>query len=316
MSGSPQNFSQKTIAGRYELAKCLASGKMSDVYLAHDKELGRQVAVKVLSKALATQDEFVRKFQLEAQAVAGLSHPNLVAVYDLGSEFEGSDLQDNDFQGSAKIYFIVMEHIDGPTLAQLLKQKGAFLPDEILRISFEIAKGLDFAHVHNIVHQDIKPSNILLFESNGGSSENSGEDSENRNRTNREVKIADFGIAYFSMMEKAQQQNLNQAVAGTAAYLSPEQARGETVDARSDLYSLGIMMYEMQSGKVPFSGKDSLEVAKKHIIERPAFSNGFPASLKSIISKLLEKNPANRFQSSQELMDALRKNSPKKIQQQ
>ncbi|HVL04268.1 MAG TPA: protein kinase, partial [Acidimicrobiales bacterium] len=225
---------QRIFNARYELHRRIARGGMADVFLARDSLLDRPVAVKVLFPEFATDPTFVQRFRREAQAAANLSHPNIVSVYDWGEE--------------GGTYFIVMEYVEGHSLAQTIKNESRIHPDRAADITTDVAAALGFAHRNGVVHRDVKPGNVLIS-------------------PNGQVKVADFGIA----RAVSNQENLTQAgtVMGTATYFSPEQARGESVDPRSDVYSLGVVLYEMLTGRPPFTGDSPVAVAYKHVQEAP-----------------------------------------------
>ena len=224
---------------RYEIQTRLGRGGMADVYLARDRLLERRVAVKVLFPEFATDPSFVARFRREAQAAANLTHPNIVAVYDWGQ------------QGT---YFIVMEYVNGRTLADVLRTEQKLPAVRAAQVASEVAAALGFAHRNGVVHRDVKPGNILVTD-------------------NGDVKVADFGIA---RGERRHGRRLTQAgsVMGTAAYFSPEQAQGAVLDPRSDLYSLGIVMYEMVGGRPPFNGENPVSIAYKQVHEAPAAPAG------------------------------------------
>ena len=273
---SQQN--QVIFNGRYELHRRLGRGGMAEVYLARDQLLDRPVAVKVLFPALATDEGFVERFRREAQAAANLQHPNIVSVFDWG-EANGT-------------YFIVMEYVEGHTLADTLHDEGRLHPDRAAEITADIAAALGFAHRNRVVHRDVKPGNVLLTRDGG-------------------VKVADFGIA--RALSDTTDQNLTKtgSVMGTATYFSPEQARGAPVDPRSDLYSLGCVLYEMTTGYPPFSGDSAVAIAYKHVQESPMpprrYDPALPETLEAITLKCLAKNPANRYPSAQDLRADLRR---------
>jgi serine/threonine protein kinase len=230
-SGASMSSTDRQVySGRYELERKVARGGMADVFLSRDLLLDRPVALKVLFPEFASDPAFVQRFRREAQSAARLTHPNVVSVFDWGQE------------GST--YFIVMEFVEGQSLAQLLRESGRMDPDRAAAVAADVADALAFAHEHGVVHRDVKPGNVML--SRGG-----------------HVKVADFGIARaVSTVE-----NLTQTgtVMGTATYFSPEQARGGAVDPRSDVYSLGVVLYEMVTGTPPFTGDNPVSVAYKHV---------------------------------------------------
>ncbi|MGH9235913.1 MAG: Stk1 family PASTA domain-containing Ser/Thr kinase, partial [Acidimicrobiales bacterium] len=273
---SQQN--QVVFNGRYELHRRLGRGGMAEVYLARDQQLNRPVAVKVLFPALATDAGFVERFRREAQAAANLQHPNIVSVFDWG-EANGT-------------YFIVMEYVEGHTLAEMLRDEGRLHPDRAAEITADIAAALGFAHRNRVVHRDVKPGNVLITRDGG-------------------VKVADFGIA--RALSDSTDQNLTKtgSVMGTATYFSPEQARGAAVDPRSDIYSLGCVLYEMTTGHPPFTGDSAVAIAYKHVQENPVpprrYDPALPETLEAITLKCLAKNPANRYPGAQDLRADLRR---------
>ena len=266
------------INDRYEIHKRVGRGGMADVFLARDLLLDRQVAIKVLFPEYAIDPNFVERFRREAQAAANLSHPNIVNVYDWG-KYEGT-------------YFIAMEYVQGRTLAEILKSNRRLTPKQAAEIASEVAAALGFAHEAGLAHRDIKPANILIG-------------------TSGQVKVADFGIA--RAMNAATEANLTQAgsVMGTASYFSPEQAQGAQPDPRSDLYSLGIVMYEMVAGKPPFTGENAVGIAYKQVHDQPTPLNkiveGVPRPFEAIVAKLLAKDPKLRYPSAHALRDDLRR---------
>ena len=266
----------QTYGGRYAVIERVGVGGMAEVYRARDELLGREVAVKVLSERLSTDRSFVERFRREAQAAANLNHPNIVSLYDYGSD------------GATN--FIVMEFIDGQSLGELIQQQAPLLPERAAEIAGDVAKALERAHNAGLVHRDIKPNNIMLTSSG-------------------QTKVTDFGIVRALGGETDQQMTQTGMVIGTAAYLSPEQAQGNPVDARSDVYSLGCVLYEMLTGTTPFTGDTPLAVAYKHVRETPdppsSLNPDVPADLDAITMKALAKNPDNRYASATEMRDDL-----------
>ena len=262
---------------RYELHRQIARGGMADVYLARDLLLDRPVAVKVLFDQFSKDQQFVERFRREAQRAANLNHPNIVSVFDWGEE-----------RGT---YFIVMEYVEGRSLAEMIRTEGSIHPDKVAEISSEVAAALSFAHRNGIVHRDVKPGNVLVS-------------------PNGHVKVADFGIA--RALANVQSE-LTQAgtVMGTATYISPEQAQGMEIDPRSDLYSLGVMIYEMLSGRPPFTGETPVAVAYQHVQDSPvsprAMGVSVAESLEAVTMKLLAKNPVNRYPTAEDLRNDLRR---------
>ena len=257
-------------SGRYELTHLIARGGMAQVYRAMDRQLERPVALKVLFPELSVDRTFVERFRREAQAAANLSHPNIVPVFDWGED-DGS-------------YFIVMEYVEGRPLSAILRDPERMPPRQIASIGAGVAAALAFAHRHGVVHRDVKPGNVLITPEG-------------------DVKVTDFGIARAMNTEESLTQT--GAVMGTAAYFSPEQAEGKGVDARSDIYSLGVVLYEMAVGRPPFSGDSPVAVASKHVRDMPVLPRqanpAVPAALEAVVMKAMAKNPDDRYGSAEEL---------------
>lgn len=262
-----------TLAGRYEIVGRIGAGGMSNVYKAKDQKLNRYVALKVLKPEFSTDATFVKKFRVEAQSAAGLSHPNIVNVYDVGEE--------------NGIYYIVMELVQGITLKHYIERKGKLDIREVLNISVQIASGMGAAHANRIIHRDIKPQNVIM--SRDG-----------------KVKVTDFGIA-----KAADSTTVTTNAAGSVHYISPEQARGGYSDEKSDIYSLGITMYEMVTGQVPYDGENNVAVALQHIqgnMTPPSQINpDIPRSVEQIILKCTQRKPDLRYNSAKELIMDLRR---------
>ncbi len=272
------NGDATVINDRYEVHKRIGRGGMADVFSARDLLLDRQVAIKVLFPEFATDDNFVERFRREAQSAANLSHPNIVNVYDWG-KYEGT-------------YFIAMEEVQGRTLADVLKSNRQLTSKQAAEIAAEVAAALGFAHEKGTAHRDIKPANILIG-------------------TNGQVKVADFGIA--RAMNAPTESNLTQvgSVMGTATYFSPEQAQGAQPDPRSDLYSLGVVMYEMVAGRAPFTGDNPVSIAYKQVHDSPQplvqIVADVPKGYEAMVAKLLAKDPKLRYPSAGALRDDLRR---------
>ncbi|MFY0544479.1 Stk1 family PASTA domain-containing Ser/Thr kinase [Brevibacillus sp. H7] len=258
------------LGGRYQLEARIGGGGMAIVYKARDLILNRQVAVKVLRPQFGTDEDFVNRFRREAQAVASLSHPNVVGVYDVG--------QDGD------THYMVMEYVEGSTLKEVINQRGALLVEEAVRIAVQICDALDHAHQNKIIHRDIKPHNILIG-------------------NNGRVKVTDFGIARAVTSTTITHTN---SVLGSVHYFSPEQARGGITAEKSDIYSLGIVLYEMVTGQLPFSGESPISVALKHLQEplpEPRqVKPDIPQSVENVILKALVKDPLLRYASAKEML--------------
>ncbi|MEU5027066.1 Stk1 family PASTA domain-containing Ser/Thr kinase [Streptomyces milbemycinicus] len=265
----------RRLGGRYELGSVLGRGGMAEVYLAHDTRLGRTVAVKTLRVDLARDPSFQARFRREAQSAASLNHAAIVAVYDTGE----------DYVDGVSIPYIVMEYVDGSTLRELLHSGRKLLPERSLEMTVGILQALEYSHRNGIVHRDIKPANVMLT------------------RTGQ-VKVMDFGIAR-AMGDAGMTMTQTAAVIGTAQYLSPEQAKGETVDARSDLYSTGCLLYELLTVRPPFIGDSPVAVAYQHVREEPqppsAFDPEITPEMDAIVLRALVKDPDYRYQSADEM---------------
>ncbi|MEV6104454.1 Stk1 family PASTA domain-containing Ser/Thr kinase [Streptomyces sp. NPDC051940] len=265
----------RRLGGRYELGQVLGRGGMAEVYLAHDTRLGRTVAVKTLRADLARDPSFQARFRREAQSAASLNHPAIVAVYDTGE----------DYIDGVSIPYIVMEYVDGSTLRELLHSGRRLLPERAMEMCVGILQALEYSHRSQIVHRDIKPANVMLT------------------RTGQ-VKVMDFGIAR-AMGDSGMTMTQTAAVIGTAQYLSPEQAKGEQVDARSDLYSTGCLLYELLTNRPPFVGDSPVAVAYQHVREEPqspsVYDPEITPAMDAIVLKALTKDPDYRYQSADEM---------------
>ncbi|SNR90739.1 serine/threonine protein kinase [Anaerovirgula multivorans] len=263
----------KILGNRYEIVEKIGGGGMALVYKAKCNLLNRYVAVKILRSEFTSDKDIIDKFRRESQAAASLSHPNIVNIYDVGEEED--------------IYYIVMEYVKGQTLKQLIQEKDKLSLQEIINFTKQIAMALQHAHYNHVIHRDIKPHNILIAEDN-------------------RAKVTDFGIALAATTSTITNMG---SVIGSVHYFSPEQARGGYIDEKSDLYSLGIVMYEMATGKVPFEGESPISVALKHIQQEPVIpSEVYPEiapGLEEIILKLIEKDQASRYQNTQSLIEDL-----------
>src|SRR5436305_13319651 len=260
--------------GRYRVIRKLGTGGMANVYLAEDQELGRRVAIKLLDERHAQDEQFVERFRREAESAAGLSHPTVVSIYDRG-EAEGT-------------YYIAMEYLEGKTLKELLVSRGPTPVRVAIDYTRQILSALEFAHRNGIVHRDIKPHNVVVA-------------------PDGRLKVTDFGIA----RSGSSQMTEARPIIGTAQYLSPEQAQGKPVSPASDLYSVGVVLYEMLTGTVPFTGDTALEIAMKHLntvpeapsTKRPPGLGEVPHELDLVVLRALAKDPADRYQTARE-MDA------------
>src|SRR6202035_5570154 len=266
----------RVFSNRYELTHLIARGGMAQVYRAMHRQLERPVALKVLFPELSVDRSFVERFRREAQAAANLSHPNIVPVFDWGED--------------SGAYFIVMEFIDGRPLSSILKTAGPLSADRAADIGSHVAAALGYAHKHGVIHRDVKPGNVLITDEG-------------------QVKVTDFGIARAINTEESLTQT--GAVMGTATYFSPEQAEGIGVDSRSDIYSLGVVLFEMVTGRPPFLGDTPVAVASKHVREHPPapreVNPGVPPDLEAIILKCLAKSADHRYATGDDLrIDLLR----------
>jgi eukaryotic-like serine/threonine-protein kinase len=257
---------------RYQIISRIGSGGMADVYCAHDLQLGRKVALKLLYRRFAEDEEFVERFRREASSAAGLQHANVVGVYDRG-EWDGT-------------YYIAMEYLEGRSLKQVIIDSGPLAPVAAIDIAEQILKAARFAHRRGVIHRDIKPHNVII-------------DEEGR------AKVTDFGIARAGASDMTE----TGSIMGTAQYLSPEQAQGHSVSARSDLYAIGIVLYEMFAGRVPFDGESAVTIALKQVSEAPvppsAYNAAVPAELDAVVLRALEKDPDRRFADADEFIAAL-----------
>lgn len=261
------------IDGRYQIIRTIGEGGMANVYLAHDTILDREVAVKILRGDLANDEKFVKRFQREAKAASSLNHPNIVEMYDVGED-DGN-------------YFIVMEYVNGKTLKSLIKKRGGLSLSEVVDIMLQLTNGIACAHDSYLIHRDLKPQNVMIFEDG-------------------RVKITDFGIAVALNSAELTQTN---SVMGSVHYLPPEQANGSGATIKSDIYSLGILMYELLTGKLPFKGDNAVEIALKQMRDKiPSIREknpNIPQSVENIVLKACAKNPKNRYDSAAEMHEDL-----------
>ncbi|WP_102271505.1 Stk1 family PASTA domain-containing Ser/Thr kinase [Cytobacillus massiliigabonensis] len=264
----------KRISGRYKILEIIGGGGMANVYLAHDMILDRDVAVKMLRLDFANDEEFIRRFHREAQSATSLAHPNIVSIYDVGEE--------------DSIYYIVMEYVDGQTLKQYIQQNSPIQVEKVLDIMKQLTSAISHAHQNHIIHRDIKPHNILIDRLGN-------------------VKITDFGIAMALSATSITQTN---SVLGSVHYLSPEQARGGMANRKSDIYSLGIVMFELLTGRLPFSGESAVSIALKHLqSETPSlrrWNPSIPQSVENIVFKATAKDPFHRYDSVEEMEEDIR----------
>ena len=270
---SPTRVERDTVIdGRYRVLKRLGAGGMAEVYCVEDQQLGRRVALKLLHRRFADDEQFVERFRREASSAAGLSHPNIVGIFDRG-EWDGT-------------YYIAMEFVEGRTLKDILRERGPAPPEASADITLQILRAARFAHKRGIVHRDIKPHNVLI-------------DTEGR------VRVTDFGIARAGVSDMTE----TGSVMGTAQYLSPEQAQGKPVDARSDLYSIGIVLFELLTGRVPFDAESPVSVALMQVSETPVppmeLNPEVPPALDAVTLRAMEKDPGRRYQDADEFIAAL-----------
>ena len=268
------NLIGKRLDGRYSIESLVGVGGMANVYRGTDVKTGNQIAVKVLKEEFLDNEELVRRFKNESKAISILSHPNIVKVYDVSV--------------TDKLQYIVMEYVDGITLKEYLKQRGGALTwKETVHFATQVLSALQHAHSKGIIHRDVKPQNIMLL-------------------ADGSIKMMDFGIARFS---RAQSQTVSDKAIGSVHYISPEQAKGERTDARTDIYSVGVMLYEMLSGRLPFDGDGAVSIAIMQISEKPKplaeIAPKTPAGLRQITEKAMEKDPDKRYQSAQEMLAAI-----------
>jgi beta-lactam-binding protein with PASTA domain/predicted Ser/Thr protein kinase len=268
MDRMPTGDPGRLFDGRYDLQGKLGAGGMATVWLAEDTSLHRKVAIKVLAERYAEDEQFVERFRREAQSAAGLNHPNIVAIYDRGVA-EGT-------------YYIAMEYLEGPTLKEVIDERGGLEPNRAIAFATQILAALRFAHNHGVVHRDIKPQNVVVS-------------------ADGRLKVTDFGIARAG----ASQMTEVGSIVGTAQYLSPEQARGEVVGPPSDLYSVGVVLYEMLTGRVPFDGDSAVAIAMKHLSEEPVppsvYAPGTPRALEQVVLRALSKDAGDRYQTAEEM---------------
>src|SRR4030088_1940535 len=260
------------IDGRYKVLSRLGSGGMADVFLAEDQQLGRKVALKLLHRRFAADPDFVERVRREAQAAAGLQHPNVVSVFDRGTYDE--------------TYYIAMEYLPGRSLKQLIRQEAPLDPITAIDITIQILKAARFAHRRGVIHRDLKPQNVIIDESD-------------------HATVTDFGIARAGASDMTE----TGSIMGTAQYLSPEQAQGHAVSAESDLYSVGVVLYELLTGRVPFDAESAVTIALKHVSEAPAAptrSNaGIPPELEQVVMWALNKNPEDRPRDADQFISVL-----------
>src|SRR2546421_3220759 len=268
----PDLMTGELIDGRYKVLSRLGAGGMADVFLAEDQQLGRKIALKLLHRRFAEDPGFVERFRREAQSAAGLQHPNVVSVYDRGA-YDGT-------------YYIAMEYLPGRTLKQVIRQDAPLDPIRAIDLTIQILKAARFAHRHGVIHRDLKPHNVIVDDAG-------------------HVKVTDFGIARAGASDMTE----TGSIMGTAQYLSPEQAQGHAVSASSDLYSVGVILYELLTGRGPFDADPAVTIPLKHVSEAPAaptrMNPGIPPELEQVVLWTLNKNPADRPTDADELIRAL-----------
>src|SRR6202044_2960949 len=268
----PEIARDTLIDGRYRVVRRLGTGGMADVYLAEDQQLGRKVALKLLHRRFAEDPGFVERFRREAQAAASLQHPNVVSVFDRGA-FDGT-------------YYIAMEYLQGRTLKRLIREEAPLEVNRAIDITIQILKAARFAHRRGVIHRDLKPHNVIIDD-------------------NDHVKVTDFGIARAGASDMTE----TGSIMGTAQYLSPEQAQGHPVSGGSDLYSIGVVLYEMLTGRVPFDGESQVTIALKHVSEAPppmsAINPSVPPELEQVVMWALNKNPVDRPANADQFINAL-----------
>ncbi|MEO6996870.1 MAG: Stk1 family PASTA domain-containing Ser/Thr kinase, partial [Terracoccus sp.] len=269
----------RILGGRYEVGVLIGRGGMADVHLGHDTRLGRQVAIKILRSDLARDQNFLTRFRREAQSAAGLNHPSIVAIFDSGEDAFDSD---GPHGQPSTVPYIVMEYVDGQTLREQLTDRGPFEPLEAIRVTEDILDALDYSHRMGIVHRDIKPANVMIT-------------------ARGVVKVMDYGIAR-AIADTAATMTQTQSVVGTAQYLSPEQAQGQVVDARSDLYSTGCLLFELLAGRPPFTGDSPVAIAYQHVGEAPAppsvYNDAVGGDLDAVTLHALTKDREARYQTA------------------
>jgi serine/threonine-protein kinase len=272
------------IAGRYQIDDLLARGGMAEVYSATDLRLGRKVAIKILRADLARDSSFLARFRREAQAAASLNHPSIVAVYDTGEEIRP------DSPDGVALPYLVMEFVDGTTVRDLLKRGKRLIPERALEITIGVLDALSYSHKHGIIHRDIKPGNVMITRQG-------------------DIKVMDFGIAR-ALADTSATMTSSQTIMGTAQYISPEQAKGGLVDARSDLYSTGVLLYELLTARPPFTGDSPVSIAYQHVSEPPTppsqIESQVPPAMDLVVMKSLNKDATLRYQTAEDFMRDVR----------